>query len=84
MLVHRMSGVKPVKKSRAKTDAGVNKDVNMNTDLLNSERDKDGVPLADLSELVTSDNHKRYLQLVHAASLSDEEEHVSCEDGAIC
>lgn len=75
----RMSEVKPGKRNRVRKGAGANKDVNMNSDC-----NKDGAPLTDLSELVTSDNHKRYLQLVHAASLSDEEELVLCEEGAIC
>nr|KAG5688020.1 hypothetical protein BaRGS_026810 [Batillaria attramentaria] len=50
-------------------------DVNMNTNKgANSERDRENDPV-DLAELVTTANHKRYLQLVHTGSLSDDEEH---------
>ena len=62
-----------LKSSRAKEDVStsVTKDMNMNTDSEKGAQDKEGARL-DFAELVTSANHKRYLQLV-PNTLSDED-----------
>lgn len=73
-----MSKVK-TKKRELRNTSIANKDLNMNTDSPSSELDKDREP-ADLSKLVTSANHKQYLQLVHTTSISDDE-HELCQDG---
>ncbi|XP_070208777.1 tumor protein D54-like isoform X2 [Littorina saxatilis] len=72
-----MSKVK-TKKRELRNTSIANKDLNMNTDSPSSELDKDREP-ADLSKLVTSANHKQYLQLVHTTSISDDE-HELCQD----